>query len=266
LFSLYIGDIKSSGTPCNNATFQEAAGFMAASAVPTFFVVGDNEWNDCDDPDAALALWRSMFVRFDRKYWDHDLQVTTMPGRPESFSFMNRGTLFIGLNLVGSPVIDWTEWNDRTTTQWEWTRSLIEGQGGDEPIGAIVIFFHANLDGKHRRFVDPLISYVQNDLQNSIPIMLIGGDNHAWLYEPNYKGQPSILRVRKTGGTTEPPLRIVVTSSAASEFEKDYGTTGKALTATAFHLTRFPPSDFLALNRAEDTDGIASEDLDDDYV
>jgi hypothetical protein len=96
--------------------------------------------------------------------------------------------------------------------------------------------------------------------------MLIGGDNHAWLYEPNYKDQPSILRVRKTGGTTEPPLRIVVTSSAASEFEKDYGTTGKALTATAFHLTRFPPSDFLALNRAEDTDGIASEDLDDDYV
>ena len=127
------------------------------------------------------------------------------------------------------------------------------------------MFFHANLDGKHRRFVDPLISYVQNVLQNSIPIMLIGGDNHAWLYEPNYKGQSSILRVRKTGGTTEPPLRIVVTPSAASEqFQSDFG--AKASTATAFQLTRFPPSDLLALNRAEDRDGIASQDLDDDYL
>lgn len=242
---------------------------MAASAVPSFFVVGDNEWNDCDNPDAALALWRSMFVRFDRKHWDHDLDVTTMPGRPESFTFINRGTLFIGLNLVGSPVVNWTEWNNRTTTQWYWTQSLIESRrGGDNPIGAIVIFYHANLDGKHRRFVDPFINYVQNVLQNSIPIMLIGGDNHSWLYEPNYKNQPSILRVRKTGGTTESPLRIVVDPAAASRSQNDYGT--KASPTSTFQLTRFPTdTGVMNFGRGESQSskgGIASEDLDDDYL
>lgn len=265
-FVIHLGDIKSSGSPCNNATFQEAAEFMAASKVPAFFVVGDNEWNDCDNPDAALALWRSMFVRFDRKYWDHDLGVTTMPGRPESFTFINRGTLFIGLNLVGSPVVDWTEWNNRTTTQWHWVQGLIESRrSGDWPIGAIVIFYHANLDGKHRRFVDPFIDYVQNVLQNSISIMLIGGDNHSWLYEPNYKNQPSLLRVRKTGGTTEPALRIVV-DPAASRLENDFGT--KASPGTTFQLTRFPSnSAVLNFGRGEtEQGGIASEDLDDDYL
>lgn len=265
-FVIHLGDIKSSAAPCDNATFSIAEGFLRKSKVPAFFVVGDNEFNDCprkngprEDQMNALKLWRSMFVRFDRKYWNHDLDVTTMPDRPESFTFINHGTLFIGLNLVGSPVVDWTEWNNRTRTQLDWTIDLIEERRtGDMAIGAIVIFFHANLDGKHRLFVDPLISYVQDVLNNTIPIMLIGGDNHAWLYEPNYKSQSSILRVRKTGGTNEPPLRIVVNPSA-SRVDNDYGI--KASATSAFQLTRFPTT---SVARFSDEGGVASEDLDDD--
>lgn len=189
--------------------------------------------------------------------------VTTMPDRPESFTFINRGTLFIGLNLVGSPVVNWTEWNNRTRTQLDWTIDLIEQRrSGDMAIGAIVIFAHANLDGKHRLFVDPLVAYVKDVLQNSIPIMYIGGDNHSWLYEPDYKSQSSFLRVRKTGGTKEPALRIVVNPSAG-RFGNDFGT--KASTTDAFQLTRFPTNTTIARSGRDEADGgIASEDLDDD--
>lgn len=265
-FVIHLGDIKSSATPCDYTNFAIADGFLSQSKVPAFFVIGDNEWNDCQYPDAAFALWKTIYVRFDRKYWKHDLQVKQMPGRPESFTFVNRGTLFIGLNLVGSPVVDWTEWNNRTRTQLDWTLELIEqGRSGDMAIGAIVIFAHANLDGKHRLFVDPLVAYVRDVLQDRIPIMYIGGDNHSWLYEPGYKGLSSFLRARKTGGTNEPPLRIVV-NPAAGLLESDYGV--KASTERAFQLTRFPTSDIATFNGRSDFNGtvggLASEDLDDD--
>jgi hypothetical protein len=256
-FVVHLGDIKSSAAPCDNSTYQEVVGFLSASAIPCFIVVGDNEWNDCANPNQALGLWRDTFVRFDRKYWDHDLGVTTMEGRPESFTFINRGTLFIGLNLVGSPVLDWSEWNNRMTTQLDWTLSLIdEHRSGDMAIGAIVIFGHANLDGKHSLFVDPLVAYVQNVLQNTIPIMYLGGDNHSWLYEPSYKGQSSFLRVRKTGGTNEPPLRITV--NPYNRFGNDFGVMATA--TSAFQLTRFP-GDIVSSNRA-DSNGISNEDSD----
>jgi hypothetical protein len=209
LFLVHLGDVIPSDGECNNSTLQEVAEILKESIVPVFMIIGDNEYNDCKNPEEALGLWRSTFSRFDQ-FWTHDLNVITMEERSESFTFVNRGTLFIGLNIVGGLPFSDNEWDDRLTTQQEWTINLIEEhRTGDNAIGAVVIFAHANPDGKFDLFFNPISAYIENVLNNSIPIMYVGGDVHSYLYEPDFYGQPNFLRVRKDGGIDEPPMMVV---------------------------------------------------------
>jgi hypothetical protein len=210
-FAVHLGDIKHGDASCNQGAIDTFVGFVKKSAVPMFVVVGDNEYNDCSSPRKALELWRNGLVRFDQIHWNHSLPVRTMDNRPESFYFTNKGTLFIGLNIVGTPAFSNTEWRDRLETQLDWTIQLIEGhRTGDDEVGAVVIFAHASPNGEHDPFFDPFRNYIRNILQNSMPILYLCGDVHSYLHDPNYENQPSWLRVRSEGGSRDPPLKVVV--------------------------------------------------------
>lgn len=196
-------------------------GFVKKSAAPMFVVVGDNEYNDCSDPIEALELWRKGLVRFDQKHWNHTLPVRQMDGRPESFYFVNKGTLFIGLNIVGTPAFSSSEWDDRLTSQLQWTIQLItQHRTGNDEVGAVVIFGHASPNGEHDIFFQPLRDYVRRILQNSIPILYLCGDVHSYLHDPNYESQPSWLRVRSEGGSRDPPLKVVVSPPFAGRYSE----------------------------------------------
>jgi hypothetical protein len=105
-----------------------------------------------------------------------------------------------------------TEWASRLTDEVEWTKSLILQF---TEANAIVIFGHADPTNNHALFFDPLQSFIQNNLQNRIPIMYMNGDSHKWHYQPNFYGQKNFLRIQLTGGTTEPPLKVCVNASSA---------------------------------------------------
>lgn len=210
-FAVHLGDIKHAQESCNQGAITTFVNFVKKSAVPMFVVVGDNEYNDCSDPEDALELWRDGLVRFDTKHWNHSLPVRTMDNRPESFYFVNKGTLFIGLNLVGTPSFSDDEWDERLDTQVEWTIQLIEEhRTGDNEVGAVVILGHASPNGEHDPFFIPLRDYIRKILQNSMPILYLCGDVHSFYYDPNYENQPSWLRVRLEGGSKDPPLKVVV--------------------------------------------------------
>jgi hypothetical protein len=211
-FAIHLGDILNSTTePCNNETLQRFAKYLEASPIPFFIVPGDNEFTDCPNPIEALDLWRQNFVRFDQQHWNHTLNVITMEDRPESFSFIHRGTLFIGLNIVGLPRRNKTEWKNRLSSQADWTIDLIEQhRDGDDAIGNIVIMAHAELRSHdHRHFIDPLVDFIDDDLDNEIPIMYLQGDVHSWKYEEDYKDQSSFVRVRKNYGVRDPAAKII---------------------------------------------------------
>jgi hypothetical protein len=105
------------------------------------------------------------------------------------------------------------EWASRLTDQVEWTKLLISQY---TEANAILIFGHANPTNDHSKFFDPLRLYIQNDLQNRIPIMYMNGDEHVWHYEPNFYKQRNFLRIQLTGGTKEPPLKVSVNASSAN--------------------------------------------------
>ena len=59
-FVVHVGDIKGEGSPCNEAVYMKVANMLSRTVPPVFIIPGDNEWNDCVDPDPVQAwtYWR----------------------------------------------------------------------------------------------------------------------------------------------------------------------------------------------------------------
>ena len=62
-FMLHVGDIKNGNSPCTEENNIKVAGYLKKLSVPTFIVPGDNEWNDCTDPDQAWQYWIKHFLK-----------------------------------------------------------------------------------------------------------------------------------------------------------------------------------------------------------
>ncbi len=52
--------------------------------------------------------------------------------------------------------------------------------------------------------------------EDSIPILYINGDAHVWDVSRNFYDQSSFLRIQLTGGTIEPPLKVMVNASSSN--------------------------------------------------
>jgi hypothetical protein len=93
--------------------------------------------------------------------------------------------------------------------------------GAAPRVGRVVIFGQADPSSHHRPFFEPLRAFVQGELQNRLPILYLNGDKHFWLYEPNFYGQSSFLRIMVTGQTVDLPVKIVVNANGAASSTKD---------------------------------------------
>lgn len=54
-FVVHLGDIKPGAGACDETVYQDVQRILIEFKVPTFIVLGDNEYNDCKDPDQGLA-------------------------------------------------------------------------------------------------------------------------------------------------------------------------------------------------------------------
>jgi len=213
-FIIHVGDIKSGSMPCNEAVYNKVFAMLGQAKLPVFMVPGDNEWNDCGDPDQAWKYWKKYFMRFDR-LWSHRLPVFRQLEREENFSFVSGGVLFVGLNLVGGRVQDAEEWRTRLAQDFQWTqRNLREfGKG----VSSFVLFAHANPNKNHADFFDP---FIEEAKAFEKPILYLHGDGHVWLHDRPFAAK-NILRVQVVKGGIDPPVKVTVTDAAADPFQFD---------------------------------------------
>ena len=217
-FVVHVGDLRFAGSdlPCRRNEYSNVASIMRLSPAhaPVFMLLGDNDYNDCTNPEEGLSFWEDEFIGFESRYWNHTFDILNQPDHQENFGFKHKGTLFIGLNLVGGAVLNLDDWNNRLTSEVNWTIDLIRNYviSTSPAVGRVVIFGHAYPTSKHNSFFNPLRDFIRDELQNSIPFLYINGDRHRWLYEPSYLGQPSFLRIMVNGLAIDPPLKVIVTS------------------------------------------------------
>ncbi len=213
-FVVHLGDIKGGSTPCDEAVYNKVFGMLCQSPVPVFIIPGDNEWNDCSNPEQAWKLWKKYFMRFDRR-WQHTLPVFRQLEREENFSFVKGNVLFIGLNIVGGRVHDAAEWKQRHADNLDWVRRNLRRFGAD--VSSLVVFGHAKPIAIHNDFFTPF-SKEANDFKK--PILYIHGDGHVWIYDRPFEAK-NILRVEVDQGGIAPPLKVTVTDDKTNPFQFD---------------------------------------------
>ncbi len=196
-FVVHIGDIKPGAEPCEETIYEDVSGLLKKFEKPTFVVLGDNEYNDCDSPTEALELWKKYFLHFNEN-WEFSPTVEYQKGRSENFAWMENGVLFLGLNLVGSSVHDPSEWDKRLADDADWVDEQFDIHS--ENAETAVLFGHANMNEigpeKFKPFTDRFRASARTFGK---PVLYVQGDGHFWLKNRPW-AEKNILRVQIEGG------------------------------------------------------------------
>ena len=196
-FVVHVGDIKPSAVPCDESVYEDVSTILKDFEAPTFIVLGDNEYNDCEDPAHGLALWNQYFLHLNEN-WSFPYTVAYQEERLENFAWVTKKVLFIGVNIVGSSVHDEEEWEKRLTDDANWVKEQVEAHKND--IEALVVFGHANMieagPAKFSTFTDSFRATATNFNK---PILYVQGDGHIWFQNRPYD-EKNILRVQVDSG------------------------------------------------------------------
>jgi len=209
-FLVHLGDIKGQGEPCTSERFAITADLLKQLAVPVFVLPGDNEWTDCENPDAAWGIWSALFFDFEKNFCGPPA-VERQSGRPENFAFVSKGVLFIGINLVGGPghpdenVQDQTLLDDAAWVSQQLQEKFLH-------VRAAVILAQASPD--RAPFFEPCKTAVA---AFGKPVLYLNGDTHSWKQD-NPFALPNTMRVVVQNGS-EQPLQVTVTMDAQNPFQ-----------------------------------------------
>ena len=219
LFVIHLGDIKggykaaTQENPCTEDYYIKAADIFHESTVPVLFIPGDNEWNDCEDPDEAWGFWWKHLHQFEA-FWPNAPVVERQALREENFAWVSHQVLLIGINLVGGKKINPTAWDLRLAQDAEWVTDQLDSKK-DAVVLAIIFGHAAPSSTKSSAFFDAFRLAAQ-DFEK--PILYMNGDLHSWLVEKPYPTDaPNVTQVQLEGGS-DPPIQVTVDHESTDVF------------------------------------------------
>ena len=224
---IHVGDTKSGGTLCTDATLAERLDLLNAFEAPTLYTPGDNEWTDCHrliaggyDPVERLDhIRRTYFADPGQSLGQNRIAVAHQgdAGYPENSRVMIGDVMFITAHVVGSnngfeavrPQAA-AEFAARDAANREWLKdSFWEA----EDAKAVVVAIHGNMfefdfapywdaegflrQSGFRLFANALI--VEAGLFGK-PILLVYGDSHKYrMTHPFPNKAPNIMALETFG-------------------------------------------------------------------
>ncbi len=203
-FMVHLGDIKAQQDPCSESAYLKIANILRELTIQTFVIVGDNEWNDCADPDEAWTFWTTHFARFDEQQWSNR-NVLRQSERDENFSWTEEGVLLIGLNLAGGSVHDSNEWATRLNHDADWVEKHFFS--AQESVYAAIVFGHTRPKAAHETFFTRFREAVK---EFGHPVLYLHGNGHSWIHDQPWP--ENITRVQVDAGSISPPVQVSVSS------------------------------------------------------
>ena len=213
-FLVHLGDIFKTipSKGCVESRYTEILNILRQSTIPVYMILGDNEWNDCGSSwnvNQGWSLWNTHLKLLDRE-WDNSpgvssFNVTRPSTRSETFTFVAKRTLLVGLNIVGGRVHDADEWQTRLTSQADWVIHKLIPQSIPSKADGVILMAHARPSQNHEAFFRPIREYLQSV---NIPVLYLHGDGHSFVYTPGFQGVPNLLAIQHEGGTRDPILKI----------------------------------------------------------
>ena len=207
-FSIHIGDIKSGGSTCDDATFADRRTLLDRSAHPLIVLPGDNEWTDCSRasagswaPHERLNALRSLFFADGESIGRRRITLERQQDFPENVRWRQGNVLFATLNVSGSvlPAGEQSAAVERATLDWLDEAFALAGRSD---ASALVIAFHANpgfeahAGGKAKKRHRPLLDRLASGAAAyRRPVLLIHGDTHRFRVDQPLHDPVTGLRV-----------------------------------------------------------------------
>lgn len=211
-FLVHLGDIhQAQVTLCPFSVYDDAAHLLKQSPVPVIVLPGNNDWNECPMPEISFDYWMEKLNRFEDNFPVDDYAsvpaVNRQLGRDENFAFLQKGVLFIGLNLVDGKVQDEREWLIRHQTNVQWVELQLSMYNVDE-YRAIVLMGHAGYTAKVGDFFWP----VTDDLKSTNkPVLYLHASDGQGMIEYNPVDDfPKFTAVRLEKGSRVTPTLVTV--------------------------------------------------------
>jgi len=206
-FVVHLGNIQdSSVTLCSESRYARVKDVLVQSPVPMFILPGEEDWNNCPNPENAWETWESTFDAFETNF-DHNFVVSRQMRRKENFSFLYKKVLFMGFHLVGGRIHGADDWDARLEDNVNWMESMVTMN--QDNFQYVVMMGNARPGPQQRKFFDRLSAFLG---PYDLPIIYVhanSGVGGVMKYDL-FGGDQGIEALQIEDGGINPPLRISI--------------------------------------------------------
>ncbi|MCE7505862.1 hypothetical protein LZG75_06355 [Polynucleobacter sp. IMCC30063] len=249
-FSLFVGDTKSSETPCSDAATEKIASFFKRYEAPVIYSIGDNEWTDCYrplsgsyDPIERLASIRKKFFSSNQSLGKNTLTLIRQADVMSDFKLYVENSywiqdqfLFVSLNIPGSNndfernILAVKEYFKRNEANLAWINYTFQ-LATEKKLAGIIFAFQADMftgqiqsDDLANGYRDTVLSLSSHAEKFSNAVLLIHGDTHRLRIDQPLKTSDqkyvleNVIRVELMGEEEIQALEITVDARQNSPF------------------------------------------------
>jgi len=218
-FLVHLGDLSwAKVDKCREGAYDEASTIMKKSRIPTFILPGDNDINDCNSMTHGEEMWTKYFALFDKQY-DHSLNVTRWGKLNESFSFIHKEVLYLGLNIIGGRPASNSEKSYRHSQHLERIRTIMNDQLDDFKV--VVLLGHAEPTAFHSDFFGGDSGFISIMEEIGKPTIHFHGDWHAYYEREAEYGFDNYMRISLDGESSAPPILVTIDTSKTNPVKFD---------------------------------------------
>lgn len=243
-FNVFIGDFKSSITPCSGAAYEKIFGYFNQFKKPLIYTPGDNEWTDCHKaeagsyvPEERLDSIRRLFFKGDLSFGQAKMIMLSQSVYPqytkysENKLFVHKQICFSTLHIVGSnnhyfPGQDSLngEFDERKAANLFWLKTTFK-LAKDANVLGIVLLIHADMFASGRDnsgFDDFKTELNKAAIDFKLPILLVNGDSHVYAVDQPFGSTvgtaKNVTRVTVFGETEMRAVRVQIEPNGQSLF------------------------------------------------
>jgi hypothetical protein len=218
-FVVHLGDLQYAKVDnCREGAYDEAKQIMKKSQVPAFILPGDNDINDCNSMEHGEEMWKKYLATFDKR-WDHGFDITRWGDLDESFAFISKQVLFLGLNMVGGQPSSNTEKSNRHQKHLERISSIVNEKS--DAFKVVVLLAHAEPAEYHKDFWTGDSGFISIMKEMDKPTIYFHGDWHAYYEREAEFGVTNFMRISTDGESSAPPLLVTIDVSKENPIKFD---------------------------------------------
>jgi hypothetical protein len=208
-FVVHDGDTQYGGTPCSDDRLRQVKavfnGFTTLVYTP-----GDNEWQDCPDPDGRLPAIRRIYFSIATSLGTHPIPQVRQPGVPENARWDEGGVVFATLDVPGP-----YGGGPATGADGAWLEATFDHAEAEKAAGVMIIWQDDPTDGSSGGLVARLKRRAGEFRR---PVVLVHGDTHHYRLDHPWKDTPNLTRLETHPGFTTDWVKATVNPSSPSVF------------------------------------------------